>query len=157
MLHMTAPLWEVIARAAIIYGVMFAAIRFAGKRELGELTPFDLIFLLLISEQVSPALTGGDDSVLAAFVGLATLLALNKAVTIVTARSHRAERILEGRPQFLVRKGRVDYARLRAEAISKNDLLAALRQNGCLRPSQVEWAVLETSGAISVKKSIGGS
>jgi len=157
MFHMTAPWWELIARAAIIYGVMFAAIRLSGKRELGELTPFDLIFLLLISEQVSPALTGGDESILAAFVGLATLLALNVSVTIATARSHRAERILEGRPQFLIRNGRVDYARLRAESISKNDLLAALRENGCLRPSEVEWAVLETSGGISVKKSAGDS
>lgn len=147
----TVPWWELIARSAIVYAILFAIIRISGKRELGELTPFDLIFLLLISEQVSPALTGGDESVSAGLIGLITLFVLNLAVTIVTARSHRAERLLEGRPRFLIRGGRVDYAVLREEAISKNDLLAALRDHGCFRPSQVEWAILETSGTISVQ------
>jgi uncharacterized membrane protein YcaP (DUF421 family) len=151
MFSLSVSVWELAVRAAIVYVVLFALIRLTGKREVGELSPFDLVFLLLISEQVSPALTGGDQSVSAALIGLFVLTALNALVTHLTARFPRAERVLEGRPRFLIRRGRVDYRTLRREAISKNELLAALRENGCFRPSQAEWAVLETDGAISVK------
>ena len=151
MFSTTVPIWELLARAAIVYVALFIVIRFTGKREVGELSPFDLVFLLLMSEQVSPALTGGDQSVIAAGIGRAVLTTLNLLVTHLTARIPRAERVLEGRPRFLIRKGKVDYQMMRKEAVSKNELLAALRENGCFRPSQAEWAVLETDGVISVK------
>lgn len=151
MFSISVSWWELAARAALIYVVLFALIRITGKREVGEMTPFDLVFLLLISEQVSPALTGGDQSVAAALIGLGVLMSLNLGVTYVAAHMVRAERVLEGRPRMLIRKGKVDYPTMRREAVSKNDLLAALRENGCFRPSQAEWAVLETNGAISVR------
>lgn len=152
MFTLTVPWWDIILRAAIIYAGLFALIRVAGKREVGELSPFDLVFLLLISEMVSPSLTNGDNSLAAAFIGLGTLLALNTLVTFLTSRFLRIERVLEGRPEFLLRNGKVDYRALRKEGLSNNDLMAALRENGCMRPSEAEWAVLETSGRISVKK-----
>lgn len=155
MFSMTVPWWEIVARAAFIYLALFALIRMTGKREVGELTPFDLVFLLVISEQVSPALTGGDQSLVAAIVGLVALLGLNLAVTYLTAHIPRTERVLEGRPRLLIRRGKVDYETLRREAVSKNELLAALREKGCMRPSQAEWAVLETNGRISVKPASG--
>jgi uncharacterized membrane protein YcaP (DUF421 family) len=151
MFSMTVPWWDIAARAAIVYAALFLLIRLTGKREVGELTPFDLVFLLVISEQVSPALTGGDESLTAAGVGIVTLMGLNLGVTYLTARVRRAEHVLEGRPQFLVRRGKVDYDTLHREAISKNELLAALRENGCFVPGEAEWAVLETNGTISVK------
>lgn len=151
MFSMTVPWWEIALRAAIVYAALFLLIRITGKREVGELTPFDLVFLLVIAEQVSPALTGGDESLAAAGIGLAVLMGLNLALTHLTARVRRAEHALEGRPRFLIRSGRVDYATMRREAVSKNELLAALRENGCFRPSQAEWAVLETTGSIAVK------
>jgi uncharacterized membrane protein YcaP (DUF421 family) len=151
MFSLTGPWWEIVARAAIVYAELLLLIRITGKREVGELTPFDLVFLLVISEQVSPALTGGDESLPAAGIGLATLMGLNLGITYLTARIPRAERVLEGRPRFLIRRGRVDYETMHGEAVSKNELLAALRENGCFRPSEAEWAVLETNGSISVK------
>jgi uncharacterized membrane protein YcaP (DUF421 family) len=151
MFTLTVPWWEIIVRAAVIYVALFALIRVTGKREVGELTPFDLVFLLVISEQVSPALTGGDESILAAIIGLVTLLGLNLGVTYLTAHIPRAERVLEGKPRFLIRDGKVDYGTMRKEAVSRNELLSALRENGCFRPSQVWWAVLETNGSITVK------
>ncbi len=150
MFSLTTPWWELIVRAAVIYATLFALIRITGKRQVRELTPFDLVFLLLISEQVSPALTGGDESILAGLIGLAVLFGLNVAATYLTARVPRAEHVLEGRPRFLIRDGKVDYATLRREAMSKTELLAALRENGCFRPSEAQWAVLETDGAISI-------
>lgn len=151
MFSLTVPWWEIALRAAIVYAALFLLIRITGKREVGELTPFDLVFLLVIAEQVSPALTGGDESLAAAGIGLVVLTALNLGITYLTARIPRAERVLEGRPRFLIRRGRVEYETMRSEAVSKVELLAALRENGCFRPSEAEWAVLETNGSISVK------
>jgi uncharacterized membrane protein YcaP (DUF421 family) len=151
MFSLTVSWWEIVVRAAIIYVALFALIRITGKREVGEMTPFDLVFLLVIAEQVSPALTGGDDSVAAALIGLVVLLLLNSGVTMLTTRWRRAERLLESKPRLLVRNGKVDYAVLRREGISKNELLAAIRQQGAWRPQQVDWAVIETSGSISMR------
>jgi uncharacterized membrane protein YcaP (DUF421 family) len=152
MFELTRPWWEIIARAAIIYVGLFLVLRLFGKRQLGEFTPFDLIFLLLVSDSVSRALVGGDRSLSAAFLALVTLMALNLAMTYVTTRFHLAERLLEGRPQFLVRDGKVDYDALRREGVSKNDLLAALRKNGCESPGEADWVVLETAGTMTVKR-----
>lgn len=152
MFTMTVPWWEIALRAACLYAVLFALIRITGKRQIGQFTPFDLILLMLLSEQVSPALSGGDQSMLGALIGIAVLVALNFGITFATSRSQRVERVVEGRPQFLIREGRVDYAMLRRESVSKNDLMAAVRESGCMRPSQVDWAVLETSGTITVRK-----
>jgi uncharacterized membrane protein YcaP (DUF421 family) len=155
MFTLSVSVWELAARAAIIYVALFVTIRLTGKREIGEIAPFDLVFLLLVSEQVSPSLTGDDKSITAALIGLVVLLGLNIGATYLTQRWKPAEHLLEGRARFLIKNGKVDYATLRREGVSHNDLLAALRENGCTRPSEAEWAVLETDGAISVLKKKG--
>jgi uncharacterized membrane protein YcaP (DUF421 family) len=152
MFELQQPWWEIAARAAIVYAALFPLIRVFGKRELGQLTAFDFIFLLLIAQSVSRAMTGGDRSLTAAFVALSTLTLINFAVVFVTARVRVVQRVLEGRPQFLIRAGRIDHRALRREGLTNNDLFAALREHGCTEPEQVEWAILETTGAISVKK-----
>lgn len=86
-----------------------------------------------------------------AAIVIAIMLLLDAGVGLLS-RWRPAERAIEGRPRFLLRGGRVDYRMLRSEQITRNDLLAALRAQGCFRPSQAEYAVLETSGKISVKK-----
>jgi uncharacterized membrane protein YcaP (DUF421 family) len=144
--------WEVIARAAFVYLLVILLLRLSGKRQVGQLTPFDLTLLLLISEAGSNALTAGDNSVFAAAVAIATLLALNAGIGKLASRSQRVEDAVEGRPRILVRDGRVDYATLRREAITPRELLVALRGNGCFTPHQAEYAVLEPSGRISVRK-----
>ncbi len=152
MFDLTLPWWELILRGGGIYLTVILLLRISGKRELGQLTPFDFVLLMLISEGASNALTAGDDSWLAAVIVITTMLLLNAGLGYMTARHARVERWMEGRPRFLIREGRVLYAALRKETISNNELMAALRQNGCFRPSQVEYAILETTGEISVKK-----
>lgn len=152
MFTLTIPWWELLARGAIIYLAVFLLLRLTGKRQVGQFTPFDLVLLLLISEACSNAFSAGDDSVAAALIVVVTLLALNFLIGWVTERSVWVERVLEGRPRFLIRNGKVDYDMLRRESLSKNELLSAIRQQGCFSPDQVEYAVLETSGRISVRK-----
>jgi uncharacterized membrane protein YcaP (DUF421 family) len=152
MFELSQPWWEIAVRAAVIYVTLFALIRVFGKRELGQLTAFDFIFLLLIAQSVSRAMTGGDRSLTAAFVALLTLTLINFIVVFATARLRVVQRVLEGRPQFLIRSGRIDQSALRRECLTNNDLFAALREHGCTKPEEVEWAILETTGSISVKK-----
>lgn len=151
MFSLTVAWWELVLRGAIVFVSVLVMLRVTGKRQVGEFTPFDLVLLLLISEAASPSLTNGDNSWTGAMIVIATLLGLNALIGRLATRSRRFDRWLEGRPRFLIRRGRVQYGVLRRESISKNDLMAAIRAEGCERPSQVEYAILETSGRISVK------
>lgn len=144
--------WTLVLRAMLVYAGMLVAMRFAGKRELGQFTPFDFVVLLIVSEAVSESLKGGEKSVPGGMLVVVTLIVANAIVGRLTRSSPRLERLIEGEPEFLVRNGKVDYHRLRALGVSHNDLLAAIRKAECLEPSEVAWAVLETSGEISVKK-----
>jgi len=152
MFSLTVPWWELALRGGVVFASVLLLLRLTGKRQVGELTPFDLVLLLLISEAASPALTAKEDSWTGSMIVIATMLVLNLVIGRLASRSRRFERWLEGRPQFLIRRGRVQYRALRREAVTKNDLMMALRAEGCNRPSQVEYAILETSGKISVKK-----
>jgi len=151
MFDLTLPWWELVVRGGGLYLMVLLMLRVSGKRELGQLAPFDLVLLLLISEGISPALTAGDESWTASAIVVTTMLLLNAGMGLLS-RWRPAERVIEGRPRFLLRDGHVDYKTLRSEQITHNDLLSALRENGCFKPSEAEYAVLETSGKISVKK-----
>jgi uncharacterized membrane protein YcaP (DUF421 family) len=152
MFELTIPWWEFVARGALVYLAVLLLLRLTGKRQVGQFTPFDLVLLLLVSEAVSSSLSGGDDSVVGAVISVATMLGLNQGLGWVTTRSVRLERLIEGRPQFLIENGCVQYDVLKRESLSKNDLLAAIRTEGCFTPDEVEYAVLETSGRISVRR-----
>jgi uncharacterized membrane protein YcaP (DUF421 family) len=155
MFDLELPLWEPFARAALVYVGLMILLRLTGKRQVGELTPFDIILLLLISESASQALHGGDRSIVGGALLVVTLLAMNWAISKLGSHWRRFDRALEGRPCMLVRDGRVNYDLLRKESISHNELLAALRAAGCFTPHQAEYAVLESSGQISVRRKEG--
>jgi uncharacterized membrane protein YcaP (DUF421 family) len=146
------PWWQLVVRGLVVYLAILLFVRLSGKREVGQFTAFDLAVLLIISEAVSPALTGEDKSVTAGPVVLATLLAVNSGLGWLTQRSVRIAQALEGEPEFLVRRGRVDYDAMRRLNVSHNDLLSALHREGLTRPEQAEFAILETSGEITVGK-----
>ena len=116
------------------------------------MTPFDLAVLLLISEGASNAIRADDNSIEAAVIVIATMLAINLVIGFLSARSKAFDRLVEGSPKVLVRDGRVDYQKLWDVNISKADLLAALRAHECISPSEAKLAVLETNGQITVKK-----
>jgi uncharacterized membrane protein YcaP (DUF421 family) len=155
MFDLELPLWEPFVRAVLVYCGLLILLRLTGKRQVGELTPFDIILLLLISEGASQALHGGDRSVTGGALLVVTLLAMNWAISKLGSHWRRFDRALEGRPCMLIRDGRVNYGLLRKESISHNELLAALRSAGCFTPHQAEYAVLESSGQISVRRKDG--
>ena len=152
MFELSVPWWELIVRGAAMYVTVLFLLRLCGKRQVGELTPFDLVLLLLISEAAAPALTAKADSWLSSSLVVGTLLIINALVGRVSAHFRRIENLVEGKPRFLIRNGKVDYTALRREAVSHRELLSALREAECFTPHQAEYAVLEASGQISVRK-----
>jgi len=148
----TLPIWELVVRSAIMFLAVFVLLRVFGKRQVGQMTPYDLVVLLLISEGASNAIAADDQSIAAAIIVIATMLAINLAISFVSARSKAFDRLVEGSPEILIRNGHVDYAKLWDVNVSKADLLAALRAHDCLTPHEAELAVLEANGHITVKK-----
>ena len=142
--------WEKILRSVVIYLFILLAFRFTGKRQVGQLTPFDLVVLLLISNVVQNAVIGPDNSLAGGMIGAVTILVLNYVVVELSYRFKRVRRVLEAQPTLLIHNGRVLHENLRQERLTMDDLLAALRRNGMASPEHVRYAVLEENGGISV-------
>jgi uncharacterized membrane protein YcaP (DUF421 family) len=141
---------DVAIRTAIIYFVLIVGLRIAGKREVGQLSIFDLIVLLVIADAVQNSMVGENTTLLGGIIAAGTLITLDKTLDMVSGRSPRIRRLLEGEPQELIRDGVVDEGALRREGIDRDHLDAVLRSHGIIDPSEVKLAVLETNGSISV-------
>jgi uncharacterized membrane protein YcaP (DUF421 family) len=152
MFELSLPWWELILRATIVYVIVLVLLRLAGKRQVGDLTPFDLTLLLLISEGASNAIRADENSITGAALAVAAMLAVNWGMSKLAMRFKRFDRLTEGRPQMLIRNGVVDYGAMRKESVTHNELLMALREHECFSPHQAAYAVLETDGTISVCK-----
>ncbi len=150
MFQLSAPWWHFVLRALAIYVLVMVLIRMSGKRAVGQFTPFDLVMLILLGKAVQNGINGGDESLTGAFVMAITLIGLNYGVAWVTSRNARAERLVEGAPVVIARNGKLFENVLRRELISQSDFREALRMNNVEDVSEVELALLETNGSISV-------
>lgn len=150
MFHLSAPWWEIPLRTAIVYAIVLIGVRLSGKREIGQMNAFDLVLLLLLSNAVQNAMTGPDTSVVGGVQAALTLFVVNVLVVFIAFRFPGIQRSLAGTATVLISKGRIHTANLKAELITEDELLAALREHGVISPSDVALAVLETDGSISV-------
>jgi uncharacterized membrane protein YcaP (DUF421 family) len=155
MFELTTPVWELVARGSIMFVLVLGLMRLVGKRQLGQVTPFDLTVLMLISEAASDALRADDSSITAAGIVIGTMLLLNLGIGFLSTRWKAFDKVMEGEPAILISKGTVDYEKLFELQVTRNELLAALREQGCVSPKEVDLAVLETNGKISVRKRDG--
>jgi uncharacterized membrane protein YcaP (DUF421 family) len=146
-LHM---LEQLVVRSIVVYAFVLFLLRFSGKRQIGQLAPFDLVLLLMLSNAVQNALNGGDTSVTGGLLSATTLVALNSIVAVVTSKSKKAEAIIEGHPLVLIHNGKLYDAMMDRAKLTHHELNAALRQAGCGCVEDVHYAVLENNGAISV-------
>lgn len=152
MWNFSEALVEIVLRTAIVYFVILLGIRLVGKGEIGQMTPFDLALLLLISNAVQNAMTGPDTSIAGGIVAAATLLVLNVVVTRVVWRNKRIRKLVEGSPTLLVRNGKIIEEHLKKEKINAESLDQAFREHGIATLADVSLAVLEIDGSISVLK-----
>jgi uncharacterized membrane protein YcaP (DUF421 family) len=152
MWNFSATMIEIMLRTAVVYFVILIGIRLTGKREIGQMTPFDLALLLLLSNAVQNAMTGPDTSVSGGIVAAATLLLLNAAVTQVVWKNEKVRKIVEGTPTLLIRHGKLIQEHLDKEKVTADALTQALREHGVASVKDVSVAVLEIDGSISVLK-----
>ncbi len=150
MLNLMVPAWEIGIRAAAVYLAVVLGLRLSGKREIGQMTLFDLVLLLLLANAVQNAMVGPDTSLIGGILAAGVLLALNLAVASLRLRWQPLRALLEGTPTLLVLHGRVLERNLRQEGLDLELLEAALREHGITDIREVEMAVLEVDGSISV-------
>ncbi len=140
---------EKVIRSFVVYVFLLGVFRLTGKRQVGALTPFDLIVLLIVSNVLQNAMIGPDNSVLGGFLGAGTIFAANAVVARLTYFSRRLERLIDGTPTQLVHDGHVDEAAMRHELVTRAELHAALREAGLFEVSQARYATLEATGKIT--------
>ncbi len=150
MWTMSVPWWELVLRGLIVYVFLLILLRVTGKRQVGQLAPFDLVLLLVLSNAVQNAMNAGDNSLVGGLISAVTLVAINYLISVATFRSKKLEAIVEGRPQVLIHNGRLFEDVLRSAQLTQHELHAALRQGGCSCVDEVQTAVLENNGSISV-------
>src|SRR5689334_11320128 len=142
----------IVGRTVVIYAVVLIGVRLSGKREVGQMTPFDLTLLLLISNGVQNAMTGPDTSLLGGVVAAATLLILNYFVAEFSGANRRFRKFVQGQPSLLVHDGKVIESHMAKEHVSMDELQRALREHGIGSYHDVALAVLEVDGSISCLK-----
>jgi uncharacterized membrane protein YcaP (DUF421 family) len=143
------PIIEKIIRPALVYLFLIISLRLAGKRELAQLNPFDLVVLLTLSNTVQNAIIGNDNSVTGGIIGAVTLLALNYVVVRFLYSHQRLDRLIEGDPQLLMENGKLRHDRLKRELITVAELEEAAHKQGFASLNHIDCAVLEPGGSIS--------
>jgi uncharacterized membrane protein YcaP (DUF421 family) len=145
-------LLKILVRVAIVYVTCMVLLRVAGRREMSDLGPMDLLTMLLLSETVSPALTGDNNSLVAALVAASMLMAMTVSTAWLVRRSRLADRLIEGEAVLLIRDGRVRPDILRRFRITDDDLRASLHAQGMMSVSEVARGFVEAGGRLTFIK-----
>jgi len=149
MFIMSLPIAEKMLRPIIVYVFLIVGLRIAGKREMAQLNPFDLVVLLTISNTVQNAIIGEDNSVTGGVIGAMTLLIVNYLVVRFLYNHERLDRIIEGEPEVLIDCGVVQTEALKKELITRGELEAAAHKQGFASIEEIDRAILDPGGTIS--------
>lgn len=140
---------DLVVRVAIIFVALTAGFRFLGKRELSQMSPFEIVTLLLVAEIVSPSLTAGDESIPGALIGAATLLLLTFIDSVMTYRLKWFQNVSEAPPAIVINRGRLVEDVLHKDRVRPDEILSEMRKAGIERLDMVKWGVLEPDGRMS--------
>jgi uncharacterized membrane protein YcaP (DUF421 family) len=152
MLTSWHTLLEIAIRTSVVYVLVLIGIRLTGKREVGQMTPFDLTLLLLLSNSVQNAMTGPDTSLAGGAVAALVLLTLNFLLAEVSGLNRGFRKMVQGSPTLLVHNGECVTTHMAKEHVSMDELNRALREHGVACIGDAALAVLEVDGSISVLK-----
>jgi uncharacterized membrane protein YcaP (DUF421 family) len=143
---------QIALRTGVIYLIVLIGVRLSGKREVGQMTPFDLTLLLLLSNSVQNAMTGPDTSLIGGVIAASTLLLLNYTVGRFSSTNRGFRRVVQGEPSLLIHDGKAIESHMAKEHVSQDELERALREHGIANVHDVALAVLEVDGSISCMK-----
>jgi uncharacterized membrane protein YcaP (DUF421 family) len=149
MFVLQLPILEKILRPIFVYVFLLVGLRLAGKRQLAQLNPFDLIVLLTLANTVQNAIIGDDNTVTGGLIGAATLLIVNYFLVRFVHRHRSLEKVVEGNRDCLVRNGRVNRGHLARELMTRAELTAAAHRQGIASLAHVDNAYLESTGTIT--------
>lgn len=150
MFTLDIPAWSIILRTVIVYGAILVGLRIAGKREMGQMTAFDLVVILLIANAVQNAMVGPDTSLTGGLIAAAVLIALDVVIARARGRLPWLRLAVEGTPVLLIHDGQFVSRNLAREGIAESEVMMAIREHGISEVNEVKMAVLETDGSISV-------
>src|SRR5438105_8017908 len=150
MLGFETPPWTIILRSLVVYLAILVGLRLMGKRELGQMTPFDLVVILLIANAVQNAMVGPDTSVTGGLIAATVLVVLNYGLAQAREKLPLLRRALEGTPTLLINDGKFIEEHLRREGLDEDLVMMAIREHGVEDLKDVKLAVLETDGSISI-------
>src|ERR1035437_760385 len=128
MLSMSIPWWEFLIRGVVVYVFLILLLRLTGKRQVGQMAPFDLVLLLVLSNAVQNSMNGGDNSVLGGIISAVTLVGANWVVGLLTYRSKKLEGLIEGRPEVLIRNGKLYQETLEHAKLTHHEIMSSLRE-----------------------------
>jgi uncharacterized membrane protein YcaP (DUF421 family) len=140
---------DIVLRATVIFIALYLLVRLMGKRELGQMTPFELIVLVVIGDLIQQGVTQNDFSLTGAIIAISTIAFLALVMSWASYLWPRAERLLEGEPRVIVRDGELLTANLRRNRLTTNEIESEMRLAGIARMADVKWAILEPRGKIS--------
>jgi uncharacterized membrane protein YcaP (DUF421 family) len=142
---------DTVLRAAAVYIVVLLVLRLAGRRTVAEMTPFDLVLLLIIGDATQQALLGDDFSLTTAFLVVATLIVLDILLSLLKERFASLAKLIDGVPMVIVENGQPLRERMRRARVSLDDVMLSARESqGIERLEEIKFAVLEVSGGISI-------
>ena len=151
MFEMTVPWWEFVIRGVVVYTFLVILLRVTGKRQIGQLSPFDLVLLLIISNAVQNSMNAGDNSLIGGLISATSLVAINYLLGLLTFKSKKLEDFVEGRPQILVHNGQVFEDIMFDAKLTRQELDSTLRQLGFFEMQDVKLAILENNGKVTVQ------
>lgn len=149
MLNFAIAPWEIVLRSVLIYLALLIALRIFGKREVGQMTLYDLVLILLVANAVQPAMTGPDNSLAGGVVIIVALVLFNFLIGWLD-RFGIFHRLLEPEPTIVISQGRYLVHNMRREGVEREELETAIREHGLESVSQVQMGVLEPDGTISI-------
>jgi len=152
MFTLSIPWWEFVVRGLSVYLFILIILRVGGRKQVSQFSPFDFALLLIISNAVQNSMNGGDNSLVGGMIIAISLVAINALVNFINFRSKKLSEIIEGKPEVLIHNGKLYEDILSKEKISHEELKAILRNSGVSTIEEVRFAVIESTGAVSVIK-----
>ncbi|MDQ2689961.1 MAG: DUF421 domain-containing protein [Chloroflexota bacterium] len=148
---------DIVLRATVIFFALYLVVRVMGKRELAQMTPFELVVLVVFGDLVQQGVTHNDFSLTGAVLAISTMAFWALALSWVTFHSRRAESVLDGEPRVIVRDGEIVKENLRRDRLTRAEILSEMRLAGIGQLSDVAWAILEPRGKMSfIQRAAGG-